>query len=73
MPVIAGDEEYLTTAEACKYLGGISDQTLRLRARANGIKAYKQGISRNVYYRRSDLDRMKAFRPVEDDEKQDNE
>jgi len=68
MPVIAGNEEYYTVAEACEYLGGISNQTLRQRAKANGIRPYRQGISRNVYYRKSDLDKMKEFRPVEYDD-----
>ena len=68
MPITVDNEEYLTVPEACDYLGGISAQTLRLRARANGVKAYKQGLARNVYYRRSDLDRIKAFRPVDEEE-----
>jgi hypothetical protein len=64
MSVIVDGEEFYSVPEACEYLGGISSQTLRLRARANGVQAYRQGISRNVYYKKSDLDRMKAFRPV---------
>jgi excisionase family DNA binding protein len=72
MPVMVDGEEYYTVSEACEYLGGISSQTLRLRARANGIQAYKQGISRNVYYKKSDLDRMKAFRPIREDEEDDS-
>lgn len=70
MPINVDNEEYFTVQEACDYLGGISAQTLRLRAKANGVKAYRQGIARNVYYRKSDLDKMKAFRPV--DEWEDN-
>ena len=65
MPVVVDNEEYFTVPEACEYLGGISPQTLRLRARANGVKAYKQGLARAVYYRKSDLERMRAFRPVD--------
>ena len=68
MPITVDREEYFSIPEACEYLGGITRQTLRLRAKEHDIKAYKQGISRHVYYRRSDLDRLKAFRPVEDDE-----
>jgi hypothetical protein len=64
MPVKADDEEYLTIAEACEYLGGISPQTLRLRARENQVHPYKQGLTKKIYYRKSDLDRIKAFRPV---------
>ncbi len=72
MPVIAGNEEYYSVMEACQYLG-VSRQALRIRAKANAIKTYKQGITRNVYYRKSDLDRLKAFHPVEDGEKEDSE
>jgi hypothetical protein len=36
----------LTIAEACKYLDGISSQTLRLRARDNHVQAYKQGLTK---------------------------
>jgi len=64
MPVKVDDEEYLTIAEACEYLGGISPQTLRLRARENKVNPYKQGLTKKIYYRKSDLDRIKAFRPV---------
>ena len=66
MPISVDNEEYFTVQEACEYLGGISAQTLRLRAKANGVKAYRQGIARNIYYRKSDLDKMKAFRPVDE-------
>lgn len=67
MPIIVGDEEYLSVAEACDYLS-ISYPTLRNRTRTAGIRAYKQGISRSVYYRKSDLDSLKEFRPIEPDE-----
>ncbi len=69
MPVRVDDEEYYTIAEACEYLGGISAQTLRLRARENHVQPYKQGLSKKIYYRKSDLDRITAFRPVNRDEK----
>lgn len=64
MPIKADNEEYYTIAEACEYLGGISPQTLRLRAKANNVQPFKQGLSKKIYYRKSDLDRIKAFRPV---------
>ncbi len=64
MPIKVDDEEYYTIAEACEYLGGISAQTLRLRARDNHVQPYKQGLTKKIYYRKSDLDRIKAFRPV---------
>jgi hypothetical protein len=65
MPIQVDNEEYLTIPEACEYLGGISPQTLRLRARDNHVHPYKQGLSKKIYYRKSDLDRIKAFRPVD--------
>jgi hypothetical protein len=68
MPIAVDNEEYYSVAEACEYLGGISRQTLRLRAKADNIRTYKQGITRNVYYRKSDLDRLRAFRPAEPEE-----
>jgi hypothetical protein len=64
MPILVDNEEYYSVLEACEYLGGITSQTLRNRAKAFGISAYKQGITRNVFYKKSDLDRIKAFRPV---------
>lgn len=73
MPIIVDNEEYLSIAESCEYLGGITSQTLRVRAKANDIYGYRQGISRNVYYKKSDLDKLKAFRPIRPDEEDDGE
>ncbi len=64
MSIKADNEEYFTIAEACEYLGDISPQTLRLRARDNNVQPYKRGLSKKIYYRKSDLDRIKAFRPI---------
>jgi Helix-turn-helix domain len=68
MPITVDGVEYFTVGEACEYLGGVTRQTLRNRTKAAGIYAYKQGISRSVYYRKPDLDRLKEFHPVKDDE-----
>ena len=68
MPLIVDNQEFLSVTEACEYLGGISRQTLRIRTKEYGISAYKQGISRNVYYKKSDLDKLMALHPVESDE-----
>ncbi len=73
MPVKVDNEEYYTIPEACDYLGGISPQTLRLRARDNHVQPYKQGLTKKIYYRKSDLDRIIAFRPVNRDEEQERE
>jgi excisionase family DNA binding protein len=67
MPIHIDGEEYLSIEEACRYLGGISRETLRRKAQANGIKKYTKGITRNVYYRTTDLDGLNKLRPVEDD------
>jgi Helix-turn-helix domain len=67
MPIIIDGEEYLSIDEACAHLGGISRETLRRRTKASGIKKYTRGITRNVYYRRSDLDRLNELRPMDDE------
>lgn len=64
MPIMVDNVEYMSVPEACEYLG-VSRQTLRLRAKENHILAYKQGITRNVYYKKPDLDSLKALRPVD--------
>ena len=67
MPVIDDHEEYLTIEEACEYLGGITRDTLRRRTEAYGIKKYIRGVTRRVYYRKSDLDKLNEFRPLDDE------
>jgi excisionase family DNA binding protein len=71
MPIIIDNEEYLSIEEACDYLGGISRETLRRRADAYGIRKYTRGVTRRVYYRKSDLDRLNEFRPIDDDREED--
>jgi excisionase family DNA binding protein len=71
MPIIIDNEEYLSIEEACSYLGGISRETLRRRTEAYGIRKYTRGVTRRVYYRKSDLDRLNEFRPVDDDQEED--
>jgi excisionase family DNA binding protein len=67
MPITIDNEEYLSVDEACAYLGGISRETLRRRTKANNIKKYSRGITRNVYYRKADLDYLNRLRPVDED------
>jgi len=69
MPIIIDGEEYLSIEEACDYLGGISRETLRRRTQTAGIQKFTRGITRNVYYRKVDLDKLNELRPVEDDDK----
>lgn len=66
MPILVDNEEYLSIEEACTYLGGISRETLRRRTKAASIQKYTRGITKNVYYRKADLDRLNELRPVED-------
>ena len=68
MPITVDQEEYLTIPEACEYLGGITRQTLRIHVKTHNIPAYKQGISRNIYYKKSDLDKLKELRPIQPEE-----
>lgn len=70
MPITINGEEYLTIDESCEYLGGVSRETLRRRTKEAGIQRFTRGITRTVYYRKVDLDRLLEFRPVEDDEDQ---
>lgn len=70
MPIIIDDDEYLSIDEACAYLGDISRETLRRRAKAFGIKKFTRGITRNVYYRKADLDKLLQLRPVDDADKE---
>jgi len=63
VPTVIDNVEYMSILEACEYLG-VSRQTLRLRAKENHLLPYKRGVTRNVYYRKSDIDSLKALRPV---------
>ena len=65
MPLTVDNEEYYTVEEACAYLGGITRDTLRRRARDYGIVILKRGVTRRVYYRKSDLDKLNKPHPVD--------
>src|SRR5215467_398534 len=66
VPIIIDNEEYYTVEEACDYLGGITRDTLRRRTEAYGISKHTRGVTRRVYYRKADLDKLNRPRPVED-------
>lgn len=70
MPIMINGEEYLTIEESCEYLGGISRETLRRRTKDAGIGRYTRGITRAVYYRKADLDKLLEMRPIEDKDDQ---
>jgi hypothetical protein len=69
MTITLDGEEYYTINEACDYLGGITSQTLRTRTKALGIPRYQQQIAPNiVYYKRKDLESMRAMRPIKEND-----
>jgi hypothetical protein len=65
MSMIIDGEEYYSIEESCKFLGGISRETLRRRADEAKIQKYSRGVTRRVYYRKSDLDKLNKLRPVD--------
>jgi excisionase family DNA binding protein len=69
MPIIRDNETYLTTQEACNFLG-VSRQTINRLVREGRLHQNKQGITRTVYYRQSELERIAEIHQVEPDEEQ---
>lgn len=69
MPIIRDNETYLTTQEACNFLG-VSRQTINRLVREGRLHQNKQGITRTVYYRQSELERIAEIQQVEPDEEQ---
>lgn len=66
MPIRIKDVEYLSIDEACAYLGGISRETLRRQAKNNKWQKYTQGVRRNVYYKKEDVEKLQELRPLPD-------
>ncbi len=63
----SGDDTYLTAQEAMVYLG-ISRNTLDKLADKSDLTKYKQRLSRNVLFKKSELDALKEIEPVQDEE-----
>lgn len=63
------NEDYLNTNEACALLG-VTRRTLERYAEQGRIKRYKRGISRTVYYKRSELNRLLEYHPEDQNEDQ---
>ncbi len=65
-----GSEEYMTPEEAGALLG-ISRRTLERYANAGRIRKYRRGI-RNVFFKRSEVERLKdelsQIRPEDEEE-----
>jgi len=57
-------DEYITTDQACSMLG-ISRSTLAYYVKQGRIKKYTRGITRNVFYSRSEIERLAEIRPAE--------
>lgn len=67
MPIEVEGEIYHTATEAAKYLG-ISKDTFYQNVK-NRLKSYKLGAFKRIYYRQSDLDRIKRnVTPLEGNE-----
>jgi len=62
-------EVYLTTPEASDYLG-VSRETLHQMTKDGRLRKYRQGFSRTVYYKQTELDELRRIRPVDDDDDQ---
>lgn len=54
----ADENELLTPAQACIYLGGIHENTLLNYRNEGGLDYYKKG--RSVFFRRGDIDQWLA-------------
>jgi excisionase family DNA binding protein len=67
MPIEIEGEKYYSTEEACNYLG-VSRDTLNRMTKDGRLHKYRQGFTRTVYYRQSELDALKTIRQVDDDE-----
>ena len=67
MPETENGEVYLTVEEATEYLG-VSRDTLERYARAGHLTKYRRGVTRRIYYKQSELDRLNRFRPIDQDQ-----
>jgi len=66
MPIIRDNETYLTTQEACNFLE-VSRQTINRLVREGRLHQHKQGITRTVYYRQAELEKIRQIHQVEPD------
>ena len=58
------EEGFLTTEEAQAYLG-VKRPTLYKYIRLGRLRVYKSGVGYRSYFKQSELDELKAIRPVE--------
>ena len=59
-------DAYLTFEETLKYLG-VTRDTLDRYAKAGRLTKYRRGLARRVYFKQSELDRLKRFHSVAQD------
>ena len=62
---IQGDEDFMTSEEACKRLN-VSSRTLERYVRGGLLKKYRRRIGREVFYKRSEVEDLLRIRPAED-------
>ena len=65
MPIVKDGQTYLSTQEACDFLG-VSRQTINRLVSQGRLHQFKQGITRTVYYKQSELERIAQIGPIED-------
>jgi excisionase family DNA binding protein len=62
---IQGDDDFITSQEACKRLN-VSSRTLERYVRDGLLKKYRRRIGREVFYKRSEVEDLLRIRPEED-------
>jgi excisionase family DNA binding protein len=67
LPLQISGENYLTAAEAARYLG-IARETFYKNVKGR-LQPYQHGILKRVYYRQSDLDRLQSIHPIKSEDK----
>ena len=66
---IQGDDDFMTSQEACKRLK-VSSRTLQRYVRDGLLKKYRRRIGREVFYQQSEVEDLLRIRPAEDIEDQ---
>lgn len=62
---IQGDEDFMTSEDACKRLS-VSPRTLERYVRDGLLKKYRRRIGREVFYLRTEVEDLLRIRPTED-------
>jgi excisionase family DNA binding protein len=62
---IQGDEDFMTSEEACKRLN-VSPRTLERYVKNGLLKKYRRKIGREVFYKRSEVEDLLRIRPAEE-------